>query len=140
MKKLLTLLLITISGFAFITGCQKSNENKAKELIKKHLSTTMNDFKSYEPVEFSKLDSAMTEFDEEDFLNTDTLAIFSQSEIELLLKKNRDNFKPKFEGYKMSHRFRGKNALGALVINESNYYFDPEISKIIKSVDRIVLQ
>lgn len=39
----------------------------------------------------------------------------------------------------MSHKFRGKNSLGALVLNEHNYYFDPEIVEIIRSEDKKAL-
>ncbi|SHG32922.1 hypothetical protein [Pedobacter caeni] len=58
MKKTLTLALLSILA---LTSC--SNEDKAKATVKTYLSKTMHDFKSYEPVEFGKLDSALSIFE-----------------------------------------------------------------------------
>lgn len=45
--------------FLFFISCS-SPEDKAKDLIKTHLSKTMKDYSSYEPVEFGKLDTLLT--------------------------------------------------------------------------------
>lgn len=41
------------------------------------------------------------------------------------------NFKPKFIGFKMLHKFREKNSIGATMINERVFYFDEMIKKTI---------
>lgn len=45
-----------------LCSCSKSKVERAKESIRKHLSKTMLDFKSYEPVEFGKLDSTFSDY------------------------------------------------------------------------------
>lgn len=69
MQKLLLLLILSTA----LTSC--SNEQKAKKAIKEHLSKTMHDFKSYEPVEFGTIDSSFTTFIETKEYKT-TLARF----------------------------------------------------------------
>lgn len=44
-------------------ACSKPPEQKAKDLIAKELNLTLHDFKSYEPVQFGKLDSSFTSLD-----------------------------------------------------------------------------
>lgn len=134
MKKVFIILLIVQISY----GCS-TKEDKAKKIIKKDLSTTMNDFTSYEPIEFGKLDSMITKYDETEFLNNDSLIFYEKSDIPILLKRYKETFKPTFIGYRMSHKFRGKNNLGALIINEYNYYFDPKIEKIIKTENKQAL-
>lgn len=58
MKKILSLTFVLL----IITSCVNNNEGKAKKLIKEHLKATMNDYSSYEPMEFSKLDSTYSDF------------------------------------------------------------------------------
>lgn len=41
-----------------------------------------------------------------------------------------NNFKPRFIGWSLSHRFRAKNPLGAKVISEWMFKFDPDIITI----------
>lgn len=61
MNKIITLTLIAIA----ITACSVSNEQKAKQLIKDHLKSTMNDYSSYEPIEFSQLDTVYSSYYED---------------------------------------------------------------------------
>jgi hypothetical protein len=57
MKKLLLLL------FPLAVACHtKTPDEKMKEGIKTYLSTTMHDFKSYEPVDYKKTDSVYTSY------------------------------------------------------------------------------
>jgi hypothetical protein len=57
MKKLLFLLI------PVAIGCHtQTPEEKMKEGIKAYLSKTMHDFKSYEPVEYKKIDSVYTSY------------------------------------------------------------------------------
>jgi hypothetical protein len=59
MKKFVVFLL------PFAVGCHsKTLDEKLQDGIKAHLAKTMHDFKSYEPVEFKKPDSAYTNFAE----------------------------------------------------------------------------
>jgi len=54
-------LLISISAIFFLLSCS-SLESKAKKAIKEELRLTMHDFKSYEPVQFGKLEVAMSNY------------------------------------------------------------------------------
>jgi hypothetical protein len=58
MKNILLFTLISL----ILSSCS-NNEKKAKKLIKDYLKTTMNDYSSYEPMEFSKLDSTKSMFE-----------------------------------------------------------------------------
>jgi hypothetical protein len=58
MKKILSLTFVLL----IITSCVNNNERKAKKLIKEHLKATMNDYSSYEPMEFTPLDSTFSKF------------------------------------------------------------------------------
>src|SRR5690606_37986182 len=49
-----------IASVLFIISCQKSNEDKAKDLIKQYIKENANDPEIYEPVEFETLDSMKT--------------------------------------------------------------------------------
>ena len=39
------------------------------------------------------------------------------------------NFKPKFLGYKMTHKFRAKNKVGGTSIDDKVFYFDKTLTK-----------
>ena len=67
MNRLILLLAIIL----FASSC--SNEQKAKKAIETYLSKTLHDFKSYEAVEFGKIDSSFTFFmDAEEFKTLDS--------------------------------------------------------------------
>lgn len=183
-KSILTLLI----AFTVLVSC--SNEDKAKKAIKKHLSETMHDFKSYEPVKYGSLDSTYSKYYNENSYKTlsKTLDIFldsvtrihektrdlmSENEISALryydwyqgskydvqeksdikkfrmisrklldsidvimvsLKKDSTEFKPKFNGFKISHSFRGKNSSGATVINSNDFYMNKQLDSVINTV------
>ena len=57
------LILLIFVGVCF--SCTPSPEKKAQELIKTNLSKTMQDWNSYEAVEFGKLDSTFTTFQDD---------------------------------------------------------------------------
>jgi hypothetical protein len=151
MKKFLPILIVLFS-------CSQSPEERAKKGIKEYMSKTMHDFKSYEPVEFGKLDSSFTNFYQtEEYNRLDSLNKFYQSSYEyfLLSAKNTPNlelkkfqhkaateyrdsskvisdliaqkdkeFKGVFNGYTIEHKFRGKNAMGASIINSDLFVLD----------------
>jgi len=54
----LTVILIALNCFHF--SC--STESKAKKAIKENLRLTLHDFKSYEPVQFGKIEVAMSSY------------------------------------------------------------------------------
>ncbi|EKN09451.1 hypothetical protein HMPREF1076_04480 [Parabacteroides goldsteinii CL02T12C30] len=56
MKRLIYILSVVI----ILCSCQKSNEDKAKEIVKQHLKENLNDWNSYEPISFSPLDSVFS--------------------------------------------------------------------------------
>lgn len=56
MKKSFTLLFLSL----IFIGCSKSPQEKAIDLVNKNLQRTLNDYNSYELVEFSELDSTFT--------------------------------------------------------------------------------
>jgi hypothetical protein len=58
------LLLVLISAVCIVLSCT-SLESKAKKAIKEELRLTMHDFKSYEPVQFGKLEVAMSSYEDE---------------------------------------------------------------------------
>ena len=58
--KLYYLLLI---ASLFIIGCSQSKNKKSEKLIKEYLSENLNDFNSYDPVEFSSVDSFYAPFE-----------------------------------------------------------------------------
>lgn len=137
--------LIAIALSWLVIGCS-SPEKKAKKLIEEHLSKTMNDFKSYEPVEYSKLDSTFTAYEREYTIVADTTvdgvddnrsSIERQKEADAKEDLKEKNFKPQFIGFHMNHQFRGKNSFGAMVISDYNFQFDKDLTNIIAVTDRV---
>ena len=151
-------------------ACSASPIDKAKSLIKEELKKSMNDYSSYEPVDFGKMDSVYTNLEtdstfimidvayesykEQQKKNLDEyLADITTGDKELMGidKKQNDiyagkidsigklrakvlsTFKPDFKGWRLEHTFRGKNKLGALVVNKYAFYFDKGITKILDS-------
>ena len=137
--------ILTIAALSFLIISCSSPEKKAKKLIEGHLSKNMNDFKSYEPVEFSKLDSSFSTYERRtmdldiDTVVTDDLNSAYEKEDKFNAQEdiNEKNFKPVFIGWRMNHQFRGKNAFGAMVLSDYNFQFDKDLTKIIESTDRI---
>lgn len=154
-----------------LVGCNSSNDKKARKVIKEYLKSSMNDFSSYEPVEFSSLDSTFSTFfdtDEGEKLNDEIRETYDRSRTfydvmskykhnpkitELYEKLYQDNermadslieiknkaelaYKTEHEGYKLNHKFRGKNALGAFMLYELVFFIDKDISKVINVVDK----
>lgn len=116
-------------------GCAKSNDQKAKELIKKKLFTTMNDFKSYEAVEFETLDSAFTRFDVMKYNPTGTFGNVMPKAVVLSIQKEKARFKPKFIGYQMIHTYRHQNEFGATVLEKRLFFFDKSLSRVVNVID-----
>lgn len=73
-------------------SCSKTPQEKIEDLIKNYVLENTNDASSYQSVSFGDLDS-------------------------LFMDKN----KKTFYGYKMKHKFRAKNAFGAVILNEMEF-------------------
>lgn len=120
----------------------ESNSNKYEQGIKDWISKNINDPSSYESIEFGPLDTVYGITDKEyaDYLS-DSVTWYADYLIQEMERQN-DSMngkasKPKadrpatptrprnhFIGYKMRHKFRGKNGMGALMVNEQFFYMD----------------
>ena len=58
----------------------------------------------------------------------DTVEVVSAKMIEIST-----NFVYEFDGWKMKHTFRGKNAFGAVIVSSMMFYFDKELTKVYYS-------
>lgn len=149
MKKLL--LLFTAS--LFLVSC--SNEQKAKKAIRVYLSKNINDFKSYEPVEYGDLDGIFNNKYEKmldaemiikdsiifqrkvyeyKFENTDSLEKYTAllaDAVEKLQLGTKDH-EHKLIGFEQYHKFRAKNSFGATVMRIGLFTFDPELKRVTK--------
>ncbi len=163
MKKIIYLSLLMVA--LTLVGCN-SNENKAQKLIKDYLSKNLNDASSYESIEFSELDSTFSNFyfsqegkelaEKQDFAHNrafeltmedileenpliqDSIRIYKQIEADC---KNEYDAKAltyvgDFNGWKMSHKYRAKNALGAIIINTTRFTFDKDLTEV-KSANNV---
>lgn len=153
------------------TSCSKTPEDKAKEGIKEHLSKSMHDFDSYEPIEFGKVDTVETfyltspeykKLDIQRQLMTDRYEHFIRMgeivvgtdtkkarmyldsakkyngilvDLAADIKQLSTDFKPSFAGYGIDHRYRGKNKMGALVLNDTRFLLDSTY-KVIRTADK----
>lgn len=154
MKQILFLIAIATT----FTSCS-SNESKAKGLVKEYLQKQLNDPQSYEAVEWGKLDSSYTTFEQEISLENAEIKMFTKSyskavddmtidvgnheafaidkadaemykqkvdSLQSIIDKKKLNFKPTFEGFKISHTYRAKNLMAALGLHTSIFFFDKE--------------
>jgi len=115
MKRIIFFYLILMAFISCVDFYSK--EEKIENGIKKYLSIGMNDFKSYEPVKFGRLDSI---YDHTYYPSQNgTYGIATST----------------FKGYRIFHSFRGKNYFGAIVLNEDYFYFD-SLFNVIKVIDK----
>lgn len=134
-------------------------EQKYKKAISAFLSTSMHDYSSYQPVEYAKLDSSYSFYENSDVykhdnkrenaiqaeskgLDESNLTLKQKSEklkkiidsaqfYMAKMKRDRKSFVPEFNGFKITHKYRGKNVLGALVLNNSVFYLDTTLTKVV---------
>lgn len=177
MKNIFILLLV-IS----FTSCFESKEGKAKNLIKKHLKETLNDYDNYSAVSYSAVDSLFTKWTLPEELrptvkelaqcaenlnksggyqnitstsNGDyhlkTLNNFfgknasaeSIKKVEKwkqlwtefkhhqdIIEESKKNFKPKFIGWKMTHKYRAKNQYDATILQNRQFSFNEDITQV----------
>lgn len=147
MKHLICILFATL----LFCSCQKTNEDKAKDVIQQYLKENLNDWNSYESVKFSALDSAFTRSLESpevcdaknnfDFWNRMSKEYAAYGAIDSMkyyleeYKKAIADFNPEFMGYSMAHSFRANNETGNKTISEYKFYFDTNISRIVEITD-----
>jgi hypothetical protein len=148
----------------FLTACHsKTRTETAQDLVKHYLDSTLNDPKSYEPLEFSKLDSLYlryhdspeyaalltkkTDFDSKkdsmvnvlikdiDHFSEKKEDAFKKSadSIQAIIEKNETTYKGPFNGYAIIHNYRGKNALGGVVKTSMLFTFDKNLTKVTEA-------
>jgi hypothetical protein len=87
MKKLLFFISLTIFIICFYS-CSK--EYKAKRLINKELNMTLNDRKSYEPVQFGGLDSLFSSYKNDiNYINNEKLNVYLNGMLEEATKRHK---------------------------------------------------
>lgn len=129
MKRIIMVLVIVLAG------CSKSPEEKAQKLIKEYIINNANDPKSYEPIEFSNLDTFFK--DEYDIKGLDS--------VNKLMKEERISFeefitlsdsvsKIKYKiprDLKMNHSFRANNAFGAKIKSTKEFHFNFNVDSLL---------
>lgn len=158
MKKIILAMALT----SVLFSCSKSPENQAQSNISEYLKANMDDPSSYESVEFEKLDTLHTSFNESKkgmqlIADESRLALgmtkldikldnddLSMSDIENIKKESSEitkkriaindtrtsetiKYKGAISGYSMVHKFRGKNKLGAKILDEIRFLLDTKL-------------
>ena len=148
-------------------SCSKSSENQAQENIQEFITKKMDDPKSYESVNFGKLDSLFSPFEdskegitlklEDENLSKRLDELSNQIDVaksipELQKIQEEDNiitarrsklvdiilekslkYKGEFVGFKIKHSFRGKNKMGALILDSCTVVLDKNLKvKLVK--------
>jgi len=138
--------LCAILAFLVI-GCSPSNEKKAQKLIAAELKQSLNDYSSYESVSYGTLDSVFNSLLEDTVYFSKKMDLERYQVLVPIEPKYQDSinalkpyvdsveqaFKPKLVGWRMSHKFRSNNALGAKVLGEYLFFFDTELTKITET-------
>lgn len=181
MKNIFILLLV----ISFTSCLDESKEGKAKNLIKKHLKETLNDYDNYSAVSYSAVDSLFTKwtlpeelrptvkelaqcaesinqsgyknititsdansflkdfeklYDEKyrknksiDFLKKEEKWKQLWTEFKHhqdIIEESKKNFKPKFIGWKMTHKYRAKNQYDATILQNRQFSFNEDITQV----------
>lgn len=153
-------LIAAVLSFTLLS-CQ-SNEQKAKDLIEKHLSETLHDYDSYQSVKWGELDSAftvalfsvpeMSVIDDkirywEGQLDTSIIGVSEDGEVYdispedsvAFYKSKYDSiesiFTPEHIGWEIDHTYRAKNLNGAYRLTTTRYYFNLELDSVLYSSD-----
>lgn len=170
MRKILVVIFILV-----LASCVNEPQDKPKELIAEWIQTNANDPDSYEPGEYSGLDTAFQKFEDNDGLQIQAelisleaskvsqeaslsdwqgmshTSVYDPAEVAKLkqnigsLSRQIDSLKLVYEkgksGYDeksnyrlfMTHSFRAKNAMGALVLQNYYFEFDKNLTQIIEA-------
>ncbi len=132
MKKVILL----ISVFGLLLSCNKSNEEKAKALVKEYIVKNANDPDSYESVEWGTLDSTYIVKYTEEFKKNSELMSKARDEYEIARLENLNytmllNKEKYGKGWVIYHKFRGKNGYGAKMLADSKFYLDSALTKVV---------
>lgn len=160
MKVFVLLLGLVASGNTIAQVKTKlTNQRKAEMLINDFMENNLNDFKSYEPVEYSAIDSFVSDFFCTEIgliyihLTGRSISYYEHSDEELAMvgnygiqrqrslilskeileksKNHRDSF-PKINiGWLINHKCRTKNNIGVLKLGDWQFGFDESIQNII---------
>lgn len=145
--------LAFFAAAAIFAACTPTPEETAQQLITDYLQKNMNDPKTYEAIEFGKLDSTFTNFQETgEYQELDALyeryialAKLKQSEKEFKaamaaldtaeiyansIKEKEQSYKPTHSGWKMTHSYRGANGLGVVIKCENAFFFNIDLSDV----------
>lgn len=147
MKKTVFILLTVL-----LAACSETREQKAQGLVKEYLNKNLNDPKSYESVSWGTLDSSFTTYEE---IAAIDIAMQSKAaeravdelkngdpEIGEMYKKDYDSltkrldsiklaYKPTFNCLMLKHKYRAKNAMGAVILEEKTFFIADDFSKVI---------
>lgn len=150
-------LIAAVLSFTLLS-CQ-SNEQKAKDLIEKHLSETLHDYDSYQSVKWGELDSTFSTYltTEEGYKASKSFTFYVRQCREIdneegefyaklrseyldsarLYKSIMDSleraFVPQHDGWGMDHTYRAKNLNGAYRLTTTRYYFNLELDSVLYS-------
>lgn len=135
MKKLILFSLVA----TFLVSC--SQEQKMKSEIKEYVNTNFNDPKSYDPVEFKVIETVSSysyaqnkieehkkniEINQKAYLKDPNEAYKTLIDMDKLqIEIYKDSFKSKEPRcYIATHKYRARNAMGALILEEKAFLFD----------------
>lgn len=123
MKKSQSILLLLF--VFFVISCTISPEKKAKNTIKDYMFKTLNDYKSYEPVEYGNIDSLFSDYTMDETYISSTKLYKRNLEI-------KDSLEKIFDRYKKYEIYPTRDEINLLVV--SNWYVNVTYSHIIDSL------
>jgi len=133
------IITLTICFFAILSCNNESSfDGQLKKNATDYLMKNMNDPKSYESIEWSKVDTTYTSYTSSEkyiqkrkgidsMMNQDIRNSNVENFSKDLLTKDKEleqtgkDFKPEIDGYMITHKCRAKNAMGALVLNRMRF-------------------
>jgi hypothetical protein len=141
MKKYLFLIVVV-----FLTGCAFTQQQKAERLVKKYLLEHLNDAKSYESVNFSKLELICYAYEDTipegiALKNKETEYKSQHNEAEAKkIRKTLDSIdfiypNPIVKSYVIEHKYRAKNGFGAMILSNSRFVLNPSLDTVIDVQD-----
>jgi hypothetical protein len=128
---------IAVFTLIFLPSCSRTPEQKACIAIRKYLQENLNDPRSYEPGQFQvdpvyKSIPAYEKSRDSLFvlLKSEKLGAGDYATQDSLLRIKYNS--QMMDGWNVIHSYRAKNALGALISNESEFYVDNEFNVHMK--------
>lgn len=124
-----------------LSSCAKAPEQKAEALIGEYMQSHLKDPASYECIEQSNLGKVtpmgravpmiMNECSKRHW--SDSTDVFIARFKQQLIDTGKDPYE--HMGWTMTVRYRAKNSFGGFAINESEFIFDPELTKITEVLE-----